>query len=241
MKEVYDVLIAEDHDEAREILREFVDLHSGFRVIGEVKSGDELLPVVMELEPDLLMVDINMPGKSGVEAVKECLEVYSKLFFIFVTAYDEYAIEAFDMEAVDYLVKPIQKKRVFTALEKSKRILKFYTGEEQLNHKVEVKFGREIYFIRLKDILFVEKIGRKLYIHTLHQVYETVDTLEHFSKQLNDYFFQSHRSCLLNVHHLTSIKISGKSYLGYFSGYDKTAPISKQRIEALKQKIKRTI
>lgn len=233
------VLIAEDNDEAREILREFVNLHSDFTVVGEVASGSELLQAVNELEPDLLMVDINMPEMNGMEAIQECLEVYRELSFIFVTAYDDYAVQAFDLHAVDYVVKPIQKKRVFSALEKAKTALRQRIPEG--NRKVEVKFGREIYFIDLKDILFVEKIARKLYIHTHHKVYETIDTLEQFEKQLNGAFYQSHRSCFVNIHHLTTIKISGKSYLGYFSGYDKAAPISKQRMEELKRRVKQSI
>ncbi|WP_079479061.1 LytR/AlgR family response regulator transcription factor [Halobacillus salinus] len=233
------VVIAEDHNDAREILREFVNLHSDFTVVGEVESGSELLQAVNELEPDLLMVDINMPRMNGVDAVKECLEVYKDLSFIFVTAYDDYAVEAFNLQAVDYVVKPVHKKRVFSALEKAKLSIK--QQRHRWNQKVEVKFGREIYFIDLDHILFVEKIARKLYIHTHHEVYETIDTLEHFEKQLNDDFYKSHRSCFVNVHHLTSIKISGKSYLGYFSGYDKPAPISKQRIEELKRKVKQSM
>lgn len=243
MIEEYRVLIAEDHDEAREILREFVNLHSDFEVVGEVPCGSELLEAVIDKKPDLLMVDINMPKMNGVDAIMECLDVYKDLCFVFVTAYDDYAVQAFDLQAVDYVVKPIQKKRVFSALEKAKKVLRQQVEaiNTPANRKVEVKFGREIYFIDLDSVLYVEKIARKLYIHTHHKVYETIDTLEQFEQHLNPSFIQSHRSCFINVQHLTFIKISGKSFLGYFSDYEKPAPISKQRIEAIKTKIKQYI
>ncbi|KGP74544.1 LytR/AlgR family response regulator transcription factor [Pontibacillus yanchengensis] len=236
----YNVLIAEDHEEIREILSAFVDLHTDFEVTKEIDDGAKLLETVNKHKPDLLLVDISMPCLNGVQAIRECLEVYPRLAFIFVTAYDGYAAEAFELNAIDYIVKPVQKKRVFAALEKAKMFLPQGSGAQtaNVNKKVEVRFGREIYFIDLQDILFVEKVARKLYIHTSYKIYETISTLEQFAKQLTNQFIMSHRSSIINVKNITHIQLSGNAYLAYFANYQTPAPISKQKVDKVKESIK---
>lgn len=237
----YKVLIGEDHSDAREILKEFVNLHAEFEVIGETDDGYSLLDTINQCRPDLVLVDINMPHMSGIDAIKDCKEVYPGLHFIFVTAYDDYAAEAFDINAIDYVVKPLQKRRVFAALEKAIPYLKIAPTSltHNADHKLEVKFGREIYFISLKDILYIEKIERKLFIHTQYKVYETIDTLERFQEHLDNRFIISHRSYIINVKHLSHITVSGKTYLAYFTNYELPASISKQKFEVVKNYIKK--
>lgn len=237
----FKVLIAEDHNDAREILKEFVNLHSEYEVIDEIDNGKELLDAINQSKPDLVLVDINMPYMNGMDAIKDSVNVYPNLHYIFVTAYDDYAAEAFNINAIDYVVKPIQKKRVFAALEKALSYLKKDAGKilKQADGKLEVKFGRELYFISLKDILYVEKIERKLYIHTPYKVYETIDTLERFQEQLDERFIFSHRSYIINVKRLSHITVSGKTYLAYFSNYESPASISKQKIDEVKDYIKK--
>lgn len=238
----FNIVIAEDNKDAREILRGFIRNLSDISIIGSANNGEELVDTIMRKKPDIVLVDIGMPKLNGMEAVKECIKIFPYLKFIFITGYDQFAVEAFSISAVDYILKPIEKNRLYLALEKAKKAV----GDDKLSNDPEknsdskklcVRFDRSMYFIPYQEVLFIEKIGRKSLIHTTKTVYETYKTLGNLERVLDHSFFQSHRSYIVNLEKIFKITASGETYLAYFSNYDKPAHVSKQKLHQLQHQL----
>jgi two-component system, LytTR family, response regulator len=234
------MVIADDDSSSRLLLHHTIKLFSDFEIIGEAANGEELYQLAIELRPDLLLVDINMPGLTGLEAVKLCKESMPSLQVIFTTGYEEFAVEAFNMSAVDYLVKPIERTRLFVALDKAKKAIQLdrtlVTSSRQFN-KLSIKSNNSFLYLHTEDILYIEKEGRKTILHTKNERHETTESLADLEKMLPDYFYKTHRSFLVNLSRISRIEPSGETYLAYFANTDKTAYISKLKINEVQEQI----
>lgn len=239
----YRVIIADDHEEARRLLRKFITLiQPCFEVIAEAGDGEELVEKVMIEKPDLVLCDIEMPKLKGVDAIKQCQQLIPNLCYIFTTAHDDFAVEAFNINALDYILKPIQKDRLYQALEKAKTRLKYSEMVDtelpkQTRKKIPIKFNRSLFYVVIEDILFIEKEDRKAILHTTENTYPSMESLEEFKTLLPENFVLSHRSFIINLSHVSYIQTVGKSYMVYFHNYDKPAQISKQNISGIQKKI----
>jgi len=229
------VIIADDDNSSRTLLTHFIELVPEFIVTGHAENGEQLVQLVMEQKPDIIFVDIKMPGLNGVEAVKVCKHMLPMLQVIFTTGYEEYAVEAFTLNAVDYLVKPIERARVFMALEKAKLAVELTeTMLEKPTYKpwsrLAVKSGNSSLYIVVDEILFIEKKEKKSMIHTETDLLETLEPLQSIEKRLPGYFYKTHRSYLVNLHQITKIDSFGETYMAHFAQTDQKAYISKLKI-----------
>jgi two-component system, LytTR family, response regulator len=180
-------------------------------------------------------VDIDMPGLNGIDAVKSCKEFLPSLQVIITTGYDEFAVEAFNISAADYVMKPIERTRLFLALEKAKKTLKLFKastnrGLRNLNQKLAVKSYNTLLYLVVDDLLFIEKEARKTILYTINNRYETTESLQQLEEKLPSYFFKTHRSFLVNLKKVIRIESSGETYLAHFSQTEKVAHISKLKI-----------
>jgi len=137
------LIIADDNEDSVEILDYFIEQLPEFEVISTCKDGEQLVQEVMAKSPDLLLVDINMPTINGVDAIKKCLRIKPNLNFIFITGYDEFAVKAFELSALDYIVKPIEKTRLYMALERAKNSI----GIDKNQSKKESGFFYRLIYI----------------------------------------------------------------------------------------------
>lgn len=233
------VIIADDNEDSLEIIRFFLEKMNDITIIDVCKDGQALVHLYKEKKPDLVLVDINMPKLNGVEAIKQCLDINNQVKFIFITSYEEYAIEAFQMDAIDYVVKPIEKLRLYKALEKAKKIVQFEKRKQQAlkinNLPIKDYYGTS--YVAQHDIFFIEKSGKKCLIHTADKVYETQENISSLSARLDESFFSAHRSYIINVKKVSHIVPQNETYLAYFHQLDKQAYISKLKINELKEKI----
>lgn len=232
MKELK-VIIAEDDLPSKTLLYHFIDLLPDYKVVGEATNGQELLQLVKEEKPDIVLVDILMPGMNGMEAAKVCKQLLPSIQVIFITGSDKFAVEAFTLSAVDYIVKPIENARLFVALEKAKQSLQLQEhidAKPNYNYKLVIKSNNTFIYLVFDDILFIEKEGRKTILHTEKDRFETLESLQELEERLPDFFYKSHRSYLVNLRKIEKIEPSGESYLAYFGVPDKTAYISKLKI-----------
>ncbi|GMN99097.1 LytR/AlgR family response regulator transcription factor [Parageobacillus thermoglucosidasius] len=238
--ESFKIIIADDNATSRTLLRHFIHVLPQYKIVAEAVNGEEFVRLVLEEKPDIVLVDINMPGLNGMEAVKICKQAVPALQIIFITGYDEFAVEAFEISATDYIVKPIERARLFRALEKARKLLEL-SRQNCLSIKKDKRLGLKshgsILFLPLDDILFVEKESRKTVIHTANERYETTETLSEIGDRLDGCFFKTHRSYIVNLKKIVKIEPAGETYLAHFRDSHKIAYISKLKINEVQRKI----
>lgn len=197
-------LIVDDERLARKELMKLLEDHSSIEVIGEAQNADEAFEMIETLNPDLLFLDIQMPGKTGFQLL-EMLD--SVPLVVFTTAYDEYALKAFDVSALDYLLKPIQPERLAEAVakivqkEKAKKEA-IENGEKKLglNDQVFVKDGDRCWFVSLSNVRMFESDGNyiKVYFDTNKpMIHKSLNALD--EKLDERAFFRASRKHIVNL------------------------------------------
>ncbi|MED1205731.1 LytR/AlgR family response regulator transcription factor [Heyndrickxia acidicola] len=234
------VVIVDDDDSSRYLLKNFISYFADYEYAGEASSGLEFIDLVLDIKPDIALVDIQMSGLSGMEAVRECLKSQPTLQVIFTTGYEEFAVEAFNIAAADYLIKPIQRHKLLSALEKGKNSLEGLRNKKRGQssrdqyRKLSVRSYNTHLYLLFEDILFVEKEDKKTMLHTKDEVFETTESLQEIESRLPDYFFKTHRSFLVNLRSIVRIEPMGETYLAYLSNTKKVAYISKLKIQEVR-------
>jgi two-component system LytT family response regulator len=197
------VIIIDDEVPARVLLRKYIEQHPFLQITGECKNGEEAIELINTTQPDLAFLDIQMPGKTGFEVLQE-INYFPKI--IFSTAYDQYAIEAFNVNAVDYLLKPFTKERFDQALQKAMETNKNRTLQqltESLSpcsypERILVEQGNRLVSVAVKDVIWLEAEGDYSKIHTGKQSYLSNKGISELEKRLNPAQFQRvHRSFII--------------------------------------------
>ncbi|MCM3619048.1 LytTR family DNA-binding domain-containing protein [Sutcliffiella horikoshii] len=231
------IVIVDDNQDSLEILEIFIRELKEFKILDTCRTGEELIDSVMKNQVDLVIADINMPKKNGIVAIKECLVFSPDLRFIFVTGYNEFAVEAFAISAVDYIVKPIEKIRLYKALERAKnQLLTERDSEEKASNKrLSVRSNSSFYYIPFEDIIFIEKSAKKCIIYTTSQAVETYENISDIYKQLDQRFYRTHRSYIVNLRMISHITPKNETYFAYFTNLEKYAHISKLKINEVQE------
>jgi two-component system response regulator AlgR len=211
MPDTRSVLIADDEPLARERIRRLVEALPGYRVCGEAADGESSLKQVAELEPDILLLDIRMPGMDGMEAASRLSQLANPPALIFCTAYDHYAIQAFDVQAIAYLLKPVRKEALADALARAGRInrvqLQALNGQAAQNQEqLAVRTHRGTELIDLSEILYCEADQKYVTIH--HTRGETVCdyTLKELENSYPSTLLRIHRNTLVGVRFIQALK-----------------------------------
>jgi two-component system, LytTR family, response regulator len=208
-------LIVDDEPLARERLRTLLEAEEDIEVVGECLDGLTAVDAIRELEPDLVFLDMQMPELDGIGVVNH-IGAGAMPSVIFVTAYDQFAVQAFDAHAVDYILKPFDEERFRTAVQRARHTLRTRTVDGDLDsrlaellsdlrrprflERLAVKTGGKIVFIRTDDIDWVGAEGNYARIHTGGRTYlirETMNMLE--SKLDPNRFLRVHRSTIVNT------------------------------------------
>jgi two-component system, LytTR family, response regulator len=206
-------LIVDDEPLARRRLRTLLSSEAGIEIIGEAGSGTAAVIAITKDRPDLLLLDIQMPGKDGFEVLQEIAGVHEPVV-IFVTAHDEHAIRAFDVQALDYVLKPVVETRLRAALRRAlARLEERRRGEvsasltslleavrPQAAHRIPVKRDGRITFVSIGDIHWVEADGDLVKLHTAREAYTVRMTMAEVEARLGDRVFaRVHRSAIVRV------------------------------------------
>lgn len=196
-------LIADDEPLARALLARWVRQDPRLRLVGEATDGDEVLERVAELQAGLLFLDIRMPGLSGVEALRRLHRAGLQPYVVFVTAFDRHAVEAFDLEAGDYLVKPVRKARFAEAVDRAYRALGDRARLDSLaaaQQPLVIHESGRTTAIAPADILWVEAASQYARVHTRRGSHLVSRPLAEIASELPDpQFLRVHRSSLVNV------------------------------------------
>jgi two-component system response regulator AlgR len=199
------VVLVDDEAPARSRLKELIadcaPLVSA-KVVGEAANGQEALELLATVAADLVLVDIRMPQMSGIEFARHALALESPPAIIFVTAYDEYAIKAFELRALDYLLKPVRRARLLAALERARGRAapsgEALRGLESAprRHLPVPERGR-IRLIPVADILYLKAELKYVTIRTPEREYLLEESLTHLEQEFAEAFVRVHRNCLV--------------------------------------------
>ncbi|MCR6721961.1 MAG: LytTR family transcriptional regulator DNA-binding domain-containing protein [Chitinophagaceae bacterium] len=208
------VIIIDDEPLARSIVKEYLQTHPELELLAECGDGFEGVKAIQQFQPDLIFLDIQMPKINGFEML-ELLEKPPSV--IFTTAFDEYAIRAFESHAVDYLLKPFNQERFDRAVNKwmesprngesdTKELLETAAQSPAQNNRIVVKNGSKIKIIPVHDIFYLEAADDYVKIHTAEGYFLKNKTMSYFEQLLDAaHFVRSHRSYILNVQQITRI------------------------------------
>lgn len=190
-------IIIDDEEPARLLLNDYCSKIEDFEVVGMYKSALKAYPILENGDIDILLLDINMPDISGIDFLKT-LPHPPKV--ILTTAYREYAVEGFNLEVVDYLLKPIELFRFLKAINKVKQFLIASKTPENLTGNIQLKSNKKLYKIDLKDIVFIKSHSEYLMYHTQSHgkimVYGTMKSATHILPA--SHFLRIHRSYIVN-------------------------------------------
>jgi two-component system LytT family response regulator len=199
------ILVVDDSRLARNELKRLLKEFDNVQVVGEASSVDEAKEKIAELKPDLIFLDIQMPGKSGFDLLEE-LETVPEV--IFSTAYDEHALKAFEYNALDYLVKPVQKQRLAGSVAKVFEKIKKKASEEAngsedkltSDDQVFVKDGEKCWFVQLSEIRLFEVSGNYTTVYFDKSKPMITRTLNYLETRLDDKtFFRANRQQIINL------------------------------------------
>jgi two-component system LytT family response regulator len=232
------ILIVDDEFLARGLIREFLTKNNDVQIIGECENGLEAVEFIIEKAPDLVFLDIQMPKMSGLEVLEA---TGRKSGVIFTTAFDIYALQAFDLHAVDYLLKPFSQSRFDDALARARQTagqistnLTTLISQSQLE-RVIVRDRGLTHFIAVDKIDFIEAQDDYIMIHSEGKSVLKTQTLSEIETQLNaSQFIRIHRSYLLNIAKLNRIERLNKDSLSAVLFNGTQLPISRNGYERIR-------
>ncbi|MGH9766974.1 MAG: LytR/AlgR family response regulator transcription factor [Blastocatellia bacterium] len=216
------ILIVDDEPLARKRLRELLKADSEIVILGECANGAETISAARELAPDLIFLDVQMPGIDGL-AVSEALDGNQNPLVIFVTAYEQYAVRAFDVQAVDYLLKPFDRARFTQALQRAKErlrekrrddvnrqilgLLSEIKDKPQYLDRLVIKNNDRVFVLKTDEIDWIEAEGNYVRVHFGKQSSLMRETLTRLAAQLDPRQFpRIHRSRLVNIDRIQELQ-----------------------------------
>lgn len=213
------VLIVDDEPLARERVAAFLSNEPDVSVVGEARNGPEAIASIRQLRPNLAFLDVQMPGAGGLDVLRE-LRPEERPLTIFVTAYDRYAVEAFELRAIDYLLKPLKPARFKDALERARELLSQGADEaqakvntllgeprEQYLTRIPVRRNGAVTFVPVKEISHIEASGNYLTLNSGKEMHTVRQTLTALEAELHPrQFVRVSRSALVNVNAIKEIQ-----------------------------------
>ncbi len=240
------LLTADDDAGMRLIMKRLAAKAEGYEHVGEAEDGDKLIALYDELHPDVVFMDVEMPGKTGIECARYIQDKDPKTVIVFATAHEEYMKHAFEVYAFDYLVKPFKAERALntfalirerlTVREEAKPAPQ--TSMKPASRRLMLKHKDGLSFLKLEDILLIQREERSTVIYTVNEEkFVTTDTLSELDERLpDDMFFRSHKSYIVNLAHIESISPYGRwTYVIKLAGTRLDALITHERYADLQK------
>lgn len=214
-------IIVDDVELARERIRILLD-DEEIKIVGEAANGREAIKMIRDLHPDLVFLDIQMPKIGGFDVI-ESIGVEKMPTVIFVTAYDEFALRAFEINAIDYLLKPFDEQRLKKAIERAKRLIKHKESDNEINEKlvrllseiktepkylkrIPIKSSRGTTILLTEEIEWIGAAGHYLELHAGNKTHLIREKISDIEEKLDpENFIRIHRSTIVNIDRLKSL------------------------------------
>ncbi|MGL4730649.1 MAG: LytR/AlgR family response regulator transcription factor [Clostridium sp.] len=238
------VLLVEDEVGIRTLLKKIVERNDGFTVVGECDTIKTATKLFEKFKPDVVFLDVELNGDSGLECAKILSDINPKSKIIFATAHSEYMPEAFEVYAFDYLIKPFNVDRVNHTLDRIReleskhddgldKIIRYEKGLD----KILVKGKDSMSFVDTKDIVLVQREDSNTVIYTKDDHFTTTATLTEVEDKLDkDQFMRSHKSYIINISQISNISPYGRwTYVVKFRNMKRDALITQEKYEEIKR------
>ncbi|MEW6508529.1 MAG: LytTR family transcriptional regulator DNA-binding domain-containing protein [Bacteroidota bacterium] len=240
-------LIIDDEKLARDIVRTYLSKYASIEIIGECTNGFDAVKMISEDKPDLIFLDIQMPKLTGFEML-EIIE--DPPIIIFTTAFDQYALKAFEVNATDYLLKPFSEERFAEAVSKAVKqidnksesdkkldgLLKHIENREEFLERIVIKSGQKILIIPVKDIKYLEAQDDYVMIYSEKGNFLKQKTMKYFEENLDPAeFIRIHRSYIVNILNVKQIELMEKETFNTLLYDGKKLPVSKSGYQTLKE------
>lgn len=241
------ILVVDDEALARQRLCRMIESLDGYEVVGEAGNGAQALEAIGTLDPDVVLLDVRMPGQDGMEAARGIAELTDPPAVIFCTAYDEYALQAFDTLAVGYLLKPVEKMQLQAALDKAESLNKAQLAVlarqmngtprplmQQRNH-ISAKTRRGVELVPIDQIYCF--VADHKYVTVLHGDGETLidDTLKELETEFPQQFVRVHRNALVAISRIEGMERIDGHYQLRLSATDYRPVVSRRHVAAIKE------
>lgn len=242
------VMVIDDEPEIRKLLHKMVEKQADYQVVSECGDFSGAVVDFAKYKPDVVFMDIDLNGESGLECAKVLTEFNPRLKIIFATAHSEYMANAFEIYAFDYLVKPFNMERVVKTLNRIRNSVEGDCGAdvkpadkvtrpERHRDKLFIKGKEQASLLDVDEIILVERLEGYTNIVTLGEQYRTSISLGELEEKLGqETFMRCHKSYIINIAKVTKIEPYGRwTYVVKFKGTDATALMTAQKYEEMKQ------
>lgn len=211
-------IIVDDERLARNELRNLLSEFPEIEIIGEAINAADALLKIEELQPDIVFMDIHMPGTNGIEALRQLKELEEIPKVVFVTAFDDHAIEAFRLNALDYLLKPVDPERLNETINKllsteddeNFEPLQQNTRKDRVlnvDDKIFIKDGDKSFYVSLHEVRYFESMGNYVKVYFKNFKPTILRSLNSLEDRLSaDHFFRANRKYIINLNHITAIE-----------------------------------
>jgi len=239
------VIIIDDESPARDLIRYYLQAYPDIEIVDETDNGFIAMKLIRKYKPQLIFLDVQMPKLTGFEMLEL---IDDPPAIIFSTAFDQYAIRAFELNAVDYLLKPYSKERFDAAMQKAlTRIQSGTPVQPELQTfrnsiapsqgtltRIAVKNRQQIHVIPINDIDYIEADGDYVKLHTAKNAYLKEKTMKYFEENLPSQFIRIHRSYIVNVNEVAKIELYEKESYRVYLKNNKVLKASSNGYKALK-------
>lgn len=239
------ILLVDDENLARDRLRRLLERDGQHEVVGEAANGVEAVQRCEQLAPELVLLDIRMPGMDGLEAARHFLDLQTPPAVVFCTAYEEHAVQAFDLQAVGYLLKPVRQQDLLAALQKAVRLNRaqlaaLQEADDSKRSHISARTHKGVELIPVADVRFFQ--ADQKYVTVRYSRGEVIvdETLRDLELEFPDIFVRVHRNALIAIAHLEGLSKSRDGHVAArFRDVEETVDISRRHLPAVRKLIKR--
>ena len=240
-------MIVDDEPLAQQRLSRMIDQLEGYRLAAVADNGVEALRIVRDQQPDILLLDIHMPGLDGLQVAEQLSQLDVPPAVVFCTAYDQYAIDAFDVQAAGYLLKPIRKSALLNALQRSQKPNRLQLDQQPAaerqstgNHRkhIAVKNHKGLTLIPLEQIYSFVADQKYVVVHYRHGEALIEDSLKKLEHEFADRFIRVHRNALVAVDVIEALEKTAGGYQLQLKGAAEKIPVSRRHLVTVRKRIR---
>ncbi|HNV88209.1 MAG TPA: LytTR family DNA-binding domain-containing protein [Methylotenera sp.] len=203
MPQILKILIADDEAPARNRMRDLLSDIEGVLVVAEASNGKEAIDLAQTTKPDVMLLDIRMPLMDGIEAAQHAQKLDPRPNIIFTTAFDAYAIKAFDLNAIDYLLKPIRLERLQTAINKAHTLkplsIEALKPLQKIRSHLSIHERGRVLLVPIEQVIYLRAELKYITVRTTEREYLIEESLTHLEAEFGERFLRLHRNCLAAV------------------------------------------